>query len=167
MQLYIGTKMINSRPMTRLEYNQFRGWELPSDECGSDDGYLVEYLDGKPNTKRYKGYVSWSPKEQFDGAYRKTTGMNFGLALEALKGGFKVARAGWNGIGMFCIYVPGTKDITFSEGTPYADAVGSAPNQEILPHIDMYTVNSDGRRAILPGWLASQSDMLSDDWVIV
>ena len=39
--LYIGTKMINAEPMTRAAYNVFRGWELPADENGDDEGYLV------------------------------------------------------------------------------------------------------------------------------
>lgn len=53
--------------MTRLEYNQFRGWTLPADENGEDAGYLVEYTDGgTPNTKEFAGYISWSPKEQFE-----------------------------------------------------------------------------------------------------
>ena len=76
--LYIGTKMINAEPMTRAAYNVFRGWELPADENGDDEGYLVEYLDGgRPNTTTHAGYVSWSPKEQFDNAYRKTSGLPF------------------------------------------------------------------------------------------
>ena len=50
MQEFYGTKRINAKPMTRAEYNIFRGWELPSNENGDDTGYLVEYLDGgKPN----------------------------------------------------------------------------------------------------------------------
>lgn len=54
MTQHIGVKLINAYPMTRLAYNDFRGWELPSDENGSDEGYLVEYLDGgKPNTDRF------------------------------------------------------------------------------------------------------------------
>lgn len=49
--MFIGTKLINAIPMTRKRYNDFRGWELPADENGEDEGYLVEYLDGgKPNT---------------------------------------------------------------------------------------------------------------------
>lgn len=67
---YVGIKLIKARPMTRAEYNLFRGWELPKDERGEDEGYLVEYLDGgKPNHPAYQGYISWSPKEQFDKAY--------------------------------------------------------------------------------------------------
>lgn len=92
--------------------------------------------------------------------------MNFGLAIEALKQGNKVARAGWNGKGMWLILVPGTPDAQLRPGTPYHTALGQE-SCEILPHIDMWTTNANGRRAMLPGWLASQSDMLADDWVEV
>lgn len=69
---YIGTKTILAEAMTRAAYNAFRGWQLPADENGADDGYLVEYVDGgKPNVPGRAGYVSWSPKEQFDNAYRE------------------------------------------------------------------------------------------------
>ena len=50
MDTYIGVKVIFARPMTRLEYNQYRGWELPSNENGEDDGMLVEYIDGRKQT---------------------------------------------------------------------------------------------------------------------
>jgi hypothetical protein len=96
MLMYIGTKVVNAMPMTRLEYNNFRNWILPADEDGSDRGYLVEYVDGgKPNTEAYAGYVSWSPVESFNKAYRPLTALTFGQALEALKMGSKIARAGW------------------------------------------------------------------------
>jgi hypothetical protein len=94
---------------------------------------------------------------------------DFGNALAALKAGNKVARKGWNGKGMWLILVPGQKEVALREGTPYhkhlGDLYGGAV--EILPHIDMWTINAEGRRAMLPGWVASQTDMLADDWVIV
>lgn len=176
MQLHIGTKQVTATPMTRLAYNTYRGWTLPADENGADEGYLVEYLDGgKPNHPSHAGYISWSPKAQFDAAYRPTTGMTFGLAIESLKAGKRVARAGWNGKGMWLLLVPGTPNVEPRAGTPYAKAleashglpVGSGFAIEILPHIDMWTTNAQGRRAMLPGWLASQTDMLADDWQIV
>ena len=91
---HIGTKIVIALAMTRAAYNEYRGWSLPANEDGSDEGYLVEYTDGgKPNVAGHAGYVSWSPKEQFDAAYRATNGMPFGLAVEALKKGARVARA--------------------------------------------------------------------------
>lgn len=92
--------------------------------------------------------------------------MDFGEAIRALKKGKKVARGGWNGKGMWLILVPGSANVKPVAGTPYSKA-GITEEVQILPHIDMYTTDSTGRRAMLPGWLASQTDMLSEDWVIV
>lgn len=50
--------------------------------------------------------------------------MNFGNAIECLKDGEKVARAGWNGKGMWLVLVPGTPNAKLREGTPYHTALG-------------------------------------------
>jgi hypothetical protein len=89
--------------------------------------------------------------------------MDFGEALALLKSGHRVSRQGWNGKGMWLVLVPGTPVAQLREGTPYREALGQE-ECEILPHIDMWTTNADGRRAMLPGWLASQTDMLATDW---
>jgi len=151
MKRYLGVKIIGAIPMTRLEYNVFRGWKLSEDENGADEGFLVEYEpNGNPNTKEYKGYVSWSPYGVFHEAYRETTGLNFGLAIEALKKGYKVARTGWNGKGMWLKYMNG-KNGELPRGSKY-----------LLPFIGMKT-SDDG---FVP-WLASQTDILAEDWEIV
>jgi hypothetical protein len=74
--------------------------------------------------------------------------MTFGEALDALKNGQRVARAGWNGKGMWLAYVP-----TFMAAG--ACPLGFTP----LPWIGMKT--ADG--GFVP-WLASQTDILADDW---
>ena len=67
---YIGTKVVHATPMNRREYNYFRGWDLPANENGADEGYLVEYADGGAgNVPGVTGYVSWSPKAVFEKAY--------------------------------------------------------------------------------------------------
>jgi hypothetical protein len=72
MEVYIGTKVIHAQPMNRLEYIQLRGWTLPKDENPFDEGYLVEYTDRIDNhIKGFKGYISWSPKDVFERAYRR------------------------------------------------------------------------------------------------
>lgn len=69
---YIGTKIVKATPMNRLDYNIYRNWKLPEDENGTDAGYLVEYEDGgKANVAGHAGYVSWSPKEVFERAYKE------------------------------------------------------------------------------------------------
>jgi hypothetical protein len=98
--------------------------------------------------------------------------MDFGEALKALKAGKKITRKGWNGKGMYLYltegYVVPIEDWwTKSPAQEPTDLEKDRGAVEILPHIDMYTVNSSGRRARLCGWLASQTDMLSEDWEVV
>jgi hypothetical protein len=72
MPLYRGTKTLRARPMSRGDYNAFRGWQMPADEDPNEAGYLVEYLDGgKANVDGHDGYVSWSPADVFEGAYKR------------------------------------------------------------------------------------------------
>ena len=161
MKTFIGTKLVKAHPMNRLEYNEYRGWELPSNENGSDPGFLVEYTDGgASNDSRHVGYISWSPAEVFHKAYRQVDGLTFGLALEALKLGNKVARAGWNGKGMFLFLVPCS---TFKVNRP--PLLGIYPEGTEInyhAHVDMKT--ADGK--VVP-WLCSQTDMLANDWTVV
>lgn len=166
MDQFTGTKLINAIPMNRQQYNDFRGWTLPADKDGTDEGYLVEYIDGgQANTAAYKGYVSWSPKDVFERAYKSSGNLSFGDALEYLKLGKKVARKGWNGKGMFLVYVPMTDMIKdgfdFKKGSVY-DSTG-VNTCNIDAHIDMYTAQG----TFQPGWLASQADMLANDWEII
>ena len=70
-KLYEGTKRLYARPMSRGDYNAYRGWQAPADEDPTDEGYLVEYADGgKPNDPRHVGYISWSPKDVFERSYK-------------------------------------------------------------------------------------------------
>lgn len=103
--------------------------------------------------------------------------MTFGEAIAALNRGEYVTRKGWNGRGMFLYKTPGST-VELATLKPHVQTVVTKALQEeghisdgsykveILPHIDMWTVNAQGRRAILCGWLASQTDMLADDWCI-
>ena len=160
MKQYIGTKVISSTPMTRAEYNEYRGWDLPGNEDGMDDGYLVEYLDGgKPNDFRHTGYISWSPKAQHDAAYRPCNAMTFGLAVEALKKGLKVARAGWNGKGMWLFLIQSSNDIAKLHGYGFGESKGESTFQDA---IFMRTVDAQ-----LVPWTASQTDVLAEDWTLV
>lgn len=161
MKRFIGTKLINAEPMTRLAYNELRGWKLPEDENGDDEGYLVEYIDGgKPNLAGYEGYVSWSPKEQFNNAYRPIDNMTFGLAIEALKQGKKVARAGWNGKGMFVYLVPE------NEYPARTEAAKSFFGEDSLVPYNAYMAIKNVNDTVST-WVPSVNDCLAEDWVIV
>lgn len=140
------------KEMTRKEYNDFRGWIVPEDENPEDKGVMV--------TVRATKHTNWYPKEVFDKLYIMHPSMNFGMAIDALKAGHKVARKGWNGKKMFLFLVPGSN---FKVNRP--PLLGIYPEgTEIVycPHIDMKT--ADG--SIVP-WLASQTDVLAEDWELV
>lgn len=163
MQTYIGTKMLRAKPMTRGEYNEFRGWGIPSDEDPSDAGYLVEYLDGgKPNVFGFEGYVSWSPADVFERAYRPCAGMTFGQAIEALKAGKRVAREGWNGKGMFLYYVPAASYP--AQRNKFGTMAGVFPD-DMVPYC-AYIAMKTAQNNVVP-WLASQTDVLAEDWRVV
>jgi hypothetical protein len=163
MKPFLGAKLIHAKPMTRGDYNRYRGWEIPANENPDEDGYLVEYQDGgKPNDERHKGYISWSPADVFEKSYRSTDGLSFGLAVEALKLGQRVTRTGWNGKGMFLYFVPAASYPAARNS--FGTMLGVFPG-DMVPYrayIAMKTAQND----VVP-WVASQSDVLADDWQIV
>lgn len=152
MQKFIGVKIISAEPQVKVGY--------PADvetteELGEGpidiDGYKVVYEDG---------YTSWSPKDVFEKAYRPTDGLTFGLAIEALKLGKKVARKGWNGADMFLYLVQGSE---FEVNRPPLNTIyPEGTKVKYRPHIDLKT--ADGSIAT---WSPSGSDALAEDWFIV
>jgi hypothetical protein len=85
--------------------------------------------------------------------------MTFGDAIEALKKGAKLARRGWNGKGMFLYYVPAN---AYPPSTDVAKEAFGGENVPYSAYIAMKTAQDN----VVP-WLASQTDMLSEDWYIV
>lgn len=148
MRQYIGTKIISAEPMTRADAEAHLGRNVGGDKHG--DGYLVQYSDS---------YQSWSPEDVFSEAYRPINGMTFGLALEALKVGRRVARTGWNGGGMFLVLVSG--------GDANHPLIEGGADVVSRPTIGIWYVDGYAHRAFQNGWVASQTDMLAEDWVIV
>lgn len=149
MKQYIGTKLIEAEPALRYADGMITTADAPVrlDET-VEDGYKVRYADG---------YESFSPKQVFEEAYRPTDGLSFGLAIEAAKKGMKIARRGWNGKNQYvelatCI---GYKDPQGNVTNPYHKAIGN----KALAFV--------GTSGVQLGWLASQADMLADDWQIV
>lgn len=158
MSKFIGVKMVEAVPMTASEALQkdYRVGQNGTIIASSTKGYEVTYEDG---------YKSWCPADVFEKNNRPINGMTFGFAIEVLKKGLKVARKGWNGKGMYLWLKPAVtiksdwcKDQMLKE---IVDANGG--ETEALGTICMKTADNK----ILTGWLASQTDVLSEDWVIV
>ena len=91
--------------------------------------------------------------------------MNFGQAIEALKQGKHVSRAGWNGKGMYLWLLPATKVKAEWCKEPHLKGLAEANGGEIeaLGSIRMLTAD----KKVLTGWLASQTDVLAEDWVVL
>lgn len=140
--LHIGTKAVLAHIMTRGEYNLYRGWTIPENEDPSEQGYLVEYMDGgAANHPDHVGYISWSPTCVFKDAYQPSGQLSFGHAIELLKAGKRVARSGWNGKGM---------SVQLRQQT-----------SELNAHLVLQNVHGT-----FDTWVPSISDLLAEDWVI-
>lgn len=149
MKTYIGTKIIEVAPAIRMGGKVYDANEtIPRSMKLVEEGYKVRYQDG---------YESFSPKAVFEEAYRPIDGMNFGLAIEAMKKGKKCRRAGWNGK---------NQHIELASAISYTSPEGVIVNAE-HDAIGNKAIAFCGTSGIQMGWLASQADMLADDWEIV
>lgn len=117
MERYLGVKLIDAEPQVK----------------DGKEGYKVVYPDG---------YVSWSPKDVFEEAYRRIDGLTFGLAVEAMKKGLKARLPKWG------------RDVFISIQMPDAESKMTAPY--------MYATSRFGR---VP-WNPTQIELLAEDWRI-
>ena len=133
MKTFIGTKIIEAEPENR----------------GEETGFKVRYPDG---------YVSWSPTQPFEDAYRGNGQLDFGHALHMLKRGHRVSRAGWNGKGQYVYWVPAN---SYPPTTPAARAAfGGGP----VPYNAYLAINTGNG---ISTWVPSINDVLADDWSVL
>lgn len=122
-------------------------------------------LSSKDLTCRKAHRCTWCGEQMDKGekAHYRSGLMDFGQAIREAKAGNKIAREGWNGKGMFVVYQKG-----YPEGIPCnkntAEAFGMEEGElfKVRPYLQMRC--ADGSHQM---WLASQSDILEEDWVIV
>ena len=83
--------------------------------------------------------------------------MDFGEAISAVKAGMRACRKGWNGKNQY---------IQLATGISYKSANGDIVNcdHEAIGNKAIAFVGTSG---VQMGWLASQADMLADDWMVV
>lgn len=120
---FIGVKIVDATPMTREAFEAQEGRNVGGDKHG--DCYMV--------------------------TYRPINAMTFGLAIEALKMGKKVARAGWNGKGMYVRFV---KNWTYTDGID--------DNRRCNPLFTIKNVDES-----VSTWVPSINDALAEDWQVV
>ncbi len=151
MRIYMGVNSVKAEPMKMSEYAQRQEIAVPDWQQDDEDGYLIRHSTGDE---------SWITREMFLSTYTPVDMMTFEGALFCLKRGCKVARAGWNGKGMFVFLVPGS---TFEVNRkPLLGIFPEGTEVDYRSHIDMKAANGD-----IVVWTAAQSDLLADDWTVV
>lgn len=141
----VGIKPLKSVPMVLGEYNQLQGWEMPVGQDPNKAGYLVEYMDGgEPNHRGFDGYISWSPKDVFEKAYKVNGALGFSEAhaVTLLEDGKRIARSGWNGVGLYVYYI--------------TDGV-----------LGRFMVIRNGKTGRTNTWVPSSADLIANDWSVL
>ena len=166
MKTYICSKVIHAVPTKMVNGCPWpEGLPLPEiiepkqidEHCGCtietriEDGYMF-------TTSKDDKYPQFMTAEDFEKICRSAEDMTFGDALVALKQGQRVARKGWNGKEMYVFLAYEADFVT--------DADISAFDQLEVEVGDMLVMKT-AQNTFQPGWLASQADMLAEDWHIV
>ena len=102
-------------------------------------------------------YPQWMPKEEFEKICISTENMDFGNAITALKLGKRVARRGWNGKNQY---------VELATCVSYKNAAAEIVNVD-HQNIGNKALAFVGTSGVQLGWLASQADMLANDWYII
>lgn len=171
-------------------WNHFDFWGKPVRHCVSrlsrspEDGYFTIPTDeGDMKMTRadvlitgVKGEIYPCKIDIFEATYDvidqniSGSGMDFGMAIREAKAGKKIARTGWNGKNMFVVYMPplflppyNTADTPRKVNDRTAKWIGEDKPLNCQPYFAMYNAQEQW----IPGWLASQSDMLAEDWEVI
>lgn len=86
-ELFISLPMtVTAEPMSRVQYNHYRGWVLPADENGADLGYMIEHtVRSRQNHPHHRGHISWVTLEVFNKTYRKPSSLTIGHVARETK----------------------------------------------------------------------------------
>ena len=154
----VPTKLVNGYPWPEgLPLSEIGKTPQIDEHCGCtcevsiEDGYMF-------TSAASDKFPQFMPAAEFEKICRSTEAMTFGDALEALKNGERVARKGWNGKDMYVFLAYEADFVT--------DADISAFDQLEVEVGDMLVMKT-AQNTFQPGWLASQADMLAEDWYIV
>jgi hypothetical protein len=116
-------------------------------------GYFVHYCENADD------YTAYSPAGPFESGYTSAGGpLNFGQAIEALKAGKAVARAGWNGKGMFVYMVPA------NSYPPSTETAKSHFFGKLVPYNAYLAIKNVNET--VSTWVPSVNDVLAEDWEV-
>lgn len=149
---------------------------VSAERFNKERGEEIAFADAKEKVWVLEGYLLRQRmyEAHLSHGYDRVKNMDFGDAIRAMKAGKKVSRSGWNGKGMWLsLSCLSEGNIPLGRSVP-ASAFWSKNNANyarecrgghatVLPCITMKTATGE----ILMGWLASQTDMLAVDWLVV
>lgn len=164
MKTYICSKLIHAVPAKMVNGILWpEGLPMPEiseqkidEHCGCnietriEDGYMF-------TTSKDDKYPQFMTAEEFEKSCRSAENMTFGDALVALKQGQRVARKGWNGKNQY---------------VELACCISYVNSEMLIVNVDHKNIGNKalafvGTSGVQMGWLASQADMLAEDWYIV
>ena len=133
-------------------------------------GKQIAYENAFDKMWSHYGFLVKNLMDDYDNISPKLDIFDFGTAISLLKHGKKVCRKGWNGKGMYLFLVDG-KCVSEAVNDCYGDptrhelgADGYEKGQSIAVIDAIYMKTADNK---LVPWLASQTDVLAEDWVVV
>lgn len=122
-----------------------------ADRCSIEEVYVY---DGG------NGYPVVVPKEEFEKEFFPAENLTFSVALDALKRGERIARKGWNGKGMYVFLASEVEFHTMADISEFAEKEDGVYTSDMM-------VLRTAQGTFQPGWLATQSDILAEDWYVL
>lgn len=166
MKTYIGITVAQAKPAKMVN-----GFIWP-------DGMPIPVEDPRPrlglpceqgsNTVVQEGYTfigdskypEFVEKDKFEKRFTPAENISFSYALDALKRGGRIARKGWNGKGMYVFLADNVEFSTEADISEFENSEDGVYTSEMM-------VLRTAQGTFQPGWLATQSDILADDWYVL
>lgn len=164
MKTYIMTRMVKAVPVRLVNGVQWpEGLPLPKENHAAhgpncrEVGNVIEegYMYIPAENEKWPLFMS---AEEFESCCRDADNMDFGDAIAVMKDGARVARRGWNGKNQYVFLAFDADFVTDADISAY-----DGKDVEVGDMLVMKTAQD----TFQPGWLASQADMLAEDWYIV
>lgn len=169
MKTYIGIKVVQAVPAKTVNGCIWpEGLPLPAvpetvrgneGECCCSTG-LRRIIEEGYSYDGGNGYPVFMPKEEFEKEFFPAENLTFSVALDALKRGGQIARKGWNGKGMYVFLASEVEFHTMADISEIADRKDGVYTSDMM-------VLRTAQGTFQPGWLATQSDILAEDWYVL
>lgn len=164
MKTYIGMQVVQAKPAVMVNGCIWpEGMAVPAEYTRPIDPEQKKIDSVISEGYVYIGdhkYPVFEEKEEFEKHFFPAENINFSIALDALKRGGRIARRGWNGQGMYVFLAEDVEFHTEADISEFENAEDGVYTSEIL-------VLRTAQGTFQPGWLATQSDILADDWYVL